>query len=130
MSSHSIEEIKIYCRSFAGSYEKELPHPSNVLVFYVHNKKFAYFKTSEPEQWRFSLRVAPERFLELTDQPNIKPARYMQRFHWISITKIGLQDMDVLKKLIDWSYQKSFSHLSKKIQLEILGSNEYKSVNS
>ncbi|MDW5418354.1 MmcQ/YjbR family DNA-binding protein [Iodobacter sp. CM08] len=120
MHSHSIEEVKNYCRSFVGAYEKELLHPNNVLIFYVHDKQFAYFKTSAPEQWRFSIRVNPERFLELTDQPNIKPARYMQRFHWISITEMGLQDINMLKILIDWSYQKSLSSLSKKTQLEIL----------
>ena len=48
-------------------------------------RKFAYFKTSEPEQWRFSIRTTPERFMELTDVPGIKPARYMAKFHWVTI---------------------------------------------
>jgi hypothetical protein len=38
-------------------------------VYTVGGRKFAYFKTSEPERWRFSTRVAPDRFIELTDVP-------------------------------------------------------------
>jgi predicted DNA-binding protein (MmcQ/YjbR family) len=112
----NIEETKNYCRSLAGVSEKEFAAPSNILVFYVGDKQFAYFKTSEPEQWRFSIRVAPERFLELTDQAGIKPARYMQRFHWISIINIELYESGLITTLINGSHQKAFSNLSKKTQ--------------
>jgi len=30
----------------------------------VGGKKFAYFKTSNPERWRFSVKVTPARFVE------------------------------------------------------------------
>ncbi|MFC7420806.1 MmcQ/YjbR family DNA-binding protein [Iodobacter arcticus] len=115
----NIKATKDYCRSLAGVSEKEFAAPSHVLVFYVGDKQFAYFKTSQPEQWRFSIRVAAERFLELTDQAGIKPARYMQRFHWISIVNIELHETDLIKTLIDGSYQKALSSLSKKAQLII-----------
>jgi hypothetical protein len=35
-------------------------------VYEVAGRKFAYFKTSAPERWRFSVRVTPDRFVELT----------------------------------------------------------------
>ena len=114
-----INEVKKYCMSFAAVMEKDIGEPSNILSFSVYNKKFAYFKTSEPERWRFSLRVTPERFLELTDQPGIKPARYMRRFYWVSIINVRSVDEDYLKELIDWSYSKAFSGLPKKVQKEI-----------
>ncbi|AMC33490.1 MmcQ/YjbR family DNA-binding protein [Janthinobacterium sp. B9-8] len=116
----NIKATKDYCRSLAGVSENEFSAPSNVLVFYVGDKQFAYFKTSQPEQWRFSIRVGAERFLELTDQAGIKPARYMQRFHWISIINVELQESNLIKTLIDSSYQKAFSSLSKKAQAIII----------
>ena len=99
--------------------EKESGEPSNVLGFHVGTKFFAYFKTSEPERWRFSFRTTPERFVELTDQPGIKPARYMHRFHWVTVVNVSTVNENYLKELIEWSYAKAFSSLSKKAQREI-----------
>jgi hypothetical protein len=67
----NIEQVKDFCKSFSKVTERENGHPSNILSFFICEKKFAYFKTSDPEKWRFSFRVTPERFLELTDQPGL-----------------------------------------------------------
>ncbi len=112
-------EVIKYCLSKAGVEERVHGDPSNIQVYAVGNKKFAYFKTSDPEKWRFSIRVSPERFLELTAQPGIKPARYMGRFHWVSIVKLSNMPNEYLKELIDWSYQKAFNSLTKKVQADI-----------
>lgn len=115
----NVKSIKKYCLSFSGVKEKETGEPYNILVYSVADKKFAYFKTSEPEKWRFSFRVTPERFLELTDQPDIKPARYMHRFHWVTVVSVSNMDSSYLKELIEWSYLKALSGLPKKTQKEI-----------
>lgn len=99
-----ISAVKEYCSRFPGVSSKLYGPPSNVLVYYAGGKKFAYFKTSEPEQWRFSIHTTPERFLELTDMAGIKPARYMARFHWITIVNVNAIPADYLQELIDWSY--------------------------
>lgn len=115
----NIQDVKDYCARLPQA-ETELFGPaSNILVYAIKGKKFAYFKTSTPEQWRFSLRVTPGRFLELTDQAGIKPARYMQRFHWVSIVKVASVDAAYLQELIDWSYAKALSSLPKRVQAEI-----------
>lgn len=114
-----IESLKVFCRSLPSSTEDESGSPSNLLSYKVHDKKFAYFKTSEPEQWRFSFRTTADRFLELTDQPGIKPARYMHRFHWVTIVNIESMNEENLKTLVDWSYRKAVSNLAKKVQLTI-----------
>lgn len=116
----NVEDVKKHCSAYPGSVEKESGEPANVLSYKVGGKVFAYFKTSSPEQWRFSIRVTPERFIELTDQPGIKPARYMQRFHWITIVKVGSIEPSILAELIDWSYEKAFLSLSKKLQKQIM----------
>ena len=115
----NIEQLKHYCKSFPSAIEQESGHPSNILSYSVRQKKFAYFKTSDPEKWRFSLRVTPDRFLELTDQAGIKPARYMHRFRWVSIVNVRWIDEDYLKELVSWSYNKALSNLAKKVQAEI-----------
>ncbi|HSD38510.1 MAG TPA: MmcQ/YjbR family DNA-binding protein [Rhodocyclaceae bacterium] len=109
----NIEQLKDFCRSLAGATERLVAPPSNVLVYAVGNKTFAYFKTSEPEQWRFSFRVTPERFVELTDVPGVKPARYMGRFRWVTIVDVASFPADYLVELIQWSHENAISKLSR-----------------
>jgi predicted DNA-binding protein (MmcQ/YjbR family) len=114
--SMNVVELQAFCGRFAGATESDIGAPSNVLVYAVGGKSFAYFKTSEPERWRFSVRVDAERFLELTDVAGVKPARYMGRFHWVTI--VSVQDFPgaYLMELTQWSYHKAFGALSKATQ--------------
>lgn len=114
-----VSDVKSLCLSFADATVAERGEPSNVLTYKVRVRNFAYFKTSEPERWRFSVRVSPERFLELTDQPGVKPARYMHRFHWVTIVNVSKFDPEYLTELVSWSYRKACSTLSKKAQHEL-----------
>lgn len=109
----TVDELKEFCKTFGGAIETLHGAPSNILTYSVGGKNFAYFKTSEPEQWRFSVRVAPERFLELTDMPGVKPARYMGRFHWITVVRVGAFPTEYLTELVEWSYRKAWGTLSK-----------------
>lgn len=111
--------LKSFCAGMKAATVSERGEPANVLTYKVKGRNFAYFKTSEPERWRFSIRVSPERFLELTDQPGIKPARYMARFHWVTIVNVNDIDSDYLVELIDWSYRKACETLSTKAKLEL-----------
>ena len=102
-----VSAVKEHCSLFPGASSKLYGPPSNVLVYYSGGRKFAYFKTSGPEQWRFSIRTTSERFLELTDVPGIKPARYMARFHWVTIVDVGSVPAVYLQELIEWSYRRA-----------------------
>jgi predicted DNA-binding protein (MmcQ/YjbR family) len=113
------KQLKQYCSKLPGAVESLYGEPSNILVYAVGGKKFAYFKSSKPEQWRFSLRVTPERFVELTDQPGVKPARYMGRFHWVTIVDVSRFPADYLTELLDNSYQRAFEALTKAAQVSI-----------
>lgn len=115
----NIKQLKAHCQSFPGALETVHSAPSNILVYSVEGKTFAYFKTSEPEQWRFSVRVSSEQFLELTDMPGVKPARYMGRFHWITVVKVQAFPQPYLMELVEASYRRALASLSKKKQLEI-----------
>lgn len=103
--------LKAHCAQYPGAESRLLAAPANVLIYAVGPRQFAYFKTSEPERWRFSVRTTPERFLELTDQPGVRPARYMARFHWVTIVEVARLDPDYLRELVAWSHAKAVSAL-------------------
>lgn len=112
-----VTALKAHCARYPGVSSRLYGEPGNVLVYGVGSKQFAYFKTSEPERWRFSVRVTPERFLELTDVPGIKPARYLARYHWVTIVDVRSVPQAYLRELVTWSYHKALSALSRRQQL-------------
>jgi predicted DNA-binding protein (MmcQ/YjbR family) len=109
----NIRQLKEFCGSLSGANKTLYGAPSNFLVYSVGGKTFAYFKTSDPERWRFSTRVTPDRFVELTDFPGVKPARYRGRFHWVTIVEVSSFPASYLTELVEWSYQTAFASLSK-----------------
>lgn len=113
----NVAQLKRLCRGYPYATETRYSEPWNWLVYRVGERKFAYFKTSQPERWRFSVRVAPDRFVELTDVPGVKPARYRGRFHWVTIVTVSSFPAVYLEELVDWSYRKAFGSLSKTAQL-------------
>ena len=113
----NVAQLKQFCREFPHATETLYEEPYNFLVYTVGGRKFAYFKTSQPERWRFSMRVTPDRFIELTDVPGVKPARYRGRFHWITIVKVSRFPAAYLQELVEWSYRRSLSSLSKAKQI-------------
>jgi len=113
--------LKALCSRFPGATTLLHREPVNVLSYKVGGRTFAYFKTSEPERWRFSIKVTPERFIELTDVAGIKPARFMGRWRWITIVDArGVSDA-YLRELVDWSYRDAFARLSRKQQRLLRG---------
>jgi predicted DNA-binding protein (MmcQ/YjbR family) len=115
----NIRQLKAFCNRLSGARETLYGEPSNILVYSVGGRTFAYFKTSEPERWRFSTKVTPDRFIELTDVPGVKPARYRGRFHWVTIVDVHRFPEAYLVELVEWSYQRAFASLSKAKQMAI-----------
>src|SRR5205809_448252 len=105
----NVPQLKEFCRRFPSATETLYEAPYNFLVYSVGGKKFAYFKTSHPERWRFSTRVAPDRFIELTDVPGVKPARYRGRCHWITIVHVSSFPAPSLTVLVACSYRRSIA---------------------
>lgn len=113
-------QLKKFCGLFPGAASRLLAPPENILIYEIDDKTFAYFKTSEPERWRFSIRVSPDRFVELTDIPGIKPARYRGRYHWVTIVDVRSVPAAYLAELVKWSYNKALDSLSKRRRIELL----------
>jgi predicted DNA-binding protein (MmcQ/YjbR family) len=117
----NVPQLKQFCRTFPGGTETLYQEPYNFLVYSVGGRTFAYFKTSHPERWRFSTRVTPDRFIELTDVPGVKPARYRGRFHWVTIVNVSGFPAGYLRELVGCSYERAFTSLSKARQVAIRG---------
>ena len=107
----NVRQLQQFCRTLPGANERLLGEPANILVYSLHDRNFAYFKTSEPERWRFSIKVTPSRFVELTDQPGVKPARFRGRYHWITIVDVARFPADYLRELVEWSHQHALGKL-------------------
>lgn len=118
----NVAQLKRFCRSLPDARETEHGEPWNFLVYTIGERKFAYFKTSEPERWRFSVRVSPARFVELTGMPGVKPARWRGRYHWITIVRVESFPEDYLCDLVEASYERALDSLGKRRQAAFAGS--------
>ena len=99
------QQLQSFCKNLPGANQRLLLAPHNILVYSLHTTNFAYFKTSDPEKWRFSIKVSPDRFVELTDVRGVKPARYRGRYHWVTIIDVKNFPALYLRELVSWSYQ-------------------------
>lgn len=106
-----VRALKAYCRSLPKVEAIRYGAPSNVLCYFARGKRFAHFKTSVPERWRFSFRVAPELFLALTDMPGVKPARYFARYHWVTVVRVESFPAAYLRELVEWSYRRALRRM-------------------
>jgi predicted DNA-binding protein (MmcQ/YjbR family) len=87
------------------------------LVFSVGGKMFAVFNMETKSS--FSFKVDEERFLELTDRPDIIPAPYLARAKWVQVTKLNAMKQAEAETLLRRSHQLVFAKLTKKLQQEI-----------
>lgn len=89
------------------------------LVFTVASKMFTVLCLRGPDKGRFSFKVDPERFLELTDQPGVMPAHYMARAFWITVTEPERFKRAEVDAFIRHSYDLVRSKLTKKMQAKL-----------
>ena len=119
----NVAQLKRFCRSFPGTVETQYGDPYNFLVYSVGGRKFAYFKTSAPERWRFSTRVTPERFVadrlvfDTVDDPEVKVARmYVTRCEG----RVSVYEMDYLVASRD-----GVAHFTEEERLGLFTRDEY-----
>lgn len=114
-------QLQAYCAALPGAESTLHAEPANILVYAVGGKRFAHFKTSEPERWRFTFKAPPGRFLELTDMPGVKPARWLARYHWVTIVDVRAFPEDELRALVRWGHQRALSALGKRQRAALTG---------
>lgn len=112
------EEIREYCLDKKGVTEG-FPFNETTLVFKVGGKMFLLMAL-ENQPLVFSAKNTEDYNGELREQYyQISGAFHMNKTHWNSIICEGLKP-DLIKKLIDDSYELVFESLTKKIKEEII----------
>ncbi len=113
----NIEELREYCLSLKGATE-EFPFGESVLVFKVSGKMFCL---SDLEGgFSIALKNDPERNIELREEyPAIKPGYHMNKKHWNTVDVDGSFSDDMLKNLIDESYDLVVLKLTKKEKTDL-----------
>ncbi len=98
----NIEELREYCMSLNGVTE-EFPFGESVLVFKVAGKMFCL--TDLDAKFAIALKNDPEKNIELREEyAAIQPGYHMNKKHWNSVDIDGSLSDDMLKNLIDESY--------------------------
>lgn len=111
-----IESFREYCLSKLAVSE-EFPFDKHTLVFKVANKMFAL--SGLDHEFAITLKCDPSYSLELQEYyPQIKGAWHMNKKHWITVSNAVDFDDELLKKLIDASYELVFASLTRKIQAQ------------
>lgn len=113
-----IEACRDYCLSLKGVTE-ELPFGPDNLVFKVMGKMFALVSL-DSVPLMISLKCDPDRAIELREEHDgvITGAYHMNKVHWNGIQAEFLPP-DLLKELIDHSYDLVRKGLPKKQQQEL-----------
>jgi len=114
----NIEEFQNYCLAKKG-VEAGFPFGEETLVFKVLGKIFA-ITGLESDDFRVNLKCDPEWAIELRERhPEIIPGWHMNKQHWNTVYfEQGLDD-DLLRRLIDHSYDLIVKSLPKKKQAEL-----------
>lgn len=110
----NIEEFRTYCLNRKGVTES-FPFDDKVLVFKVLGKMFALVDVDEFES--FNAKCDPDRALQLREQyPGIQPGYHMNKQHWNTVSADGSVPDDLMKELVDHSYDLVFASLPKSVR--------------
>ena len=113
----NIEELREYCLSLNGASE-DFPFDETTLVFKVSDKMFCL--TDLEDEFAIALKNYPEKNIELREEFSaVKPAYHMNKQHWNSIRMDGSMSDDMIKNLIDESYDLVVMKLTRKQQQEL-----------
>ena len=113
-------EILDYCLAKKG-VEETFPFDKETLVLKVGRKMFLLIPL-EKQPLTISVKTDPEWSEELRAKyPQIEGTYHMNKTHWNSVICEGLKP-DLIKKLIDESYQLIFDSLTKKAKEAVLNS--------
>lgn len=113
----NIEEYRDYCLALSGVTET-FPFGAETLVFKVINKMFAL--TNIDDYDFINLKCDPHRAVILREQyEGISPGWHMSKVHWNSVKTFSDVDDELLKELIQHSYELVVDSLPKKVREEL-----------
>ncbi len=108
-----VETYRNYCLSKPGVTES-FPFDEEVLVFKVLDKVFA-LGSIDAIPLKVNLKCDPDKAIEYREKhEDIQPGYHMNKKHWNTLNFHGNIDDDLLKHLIDHSYELVVSKMTKK----------------
>ena len=111
-------ELRGHCLSFEGA-EETFPFGPRTSVFKVAGKMFALSQLGA-ESLRVSVKCEPELAVGLRDSyPAIRPGYHLNKRHWNTITVDGSLDDQLVRDLIEDSYDLIVSALPKRTREQL-----------
>lgn len=108
----NIEDLRAYCLSKAGSGEG-FPFDQSTLAFKVLDKIFALVDIDSVHP-TVNLKCNPEQALEWREQyAEVIPGYHMNKKHWNTVDFINLNDVNLIRFMIDHSYDCVVSKMPK-----------------
>lgn len=115
----NVEEARLYCLS-KNRAEESFPFDDKTLVFKVSNKMFALLDLENGSS--INLKCDPEEAVYLREHHSeITPGYHMNKKHWNTVLINQTLSDDLIKELIDDSYNLVVNSLSKKRRESLLG---------
>lgn len=112
-----IEIVRQYCINKKGVTEG-FPFNETTLVFKVMGKIFALLNLEFPHS--INLKCEPLRAIELREKfEEIAPGYHMNKKHWNTLELGGTLNNQLIRELIDHSYELVVKSLPKKLQKEL-----------
>ncbi len=112
------EELHAYCMSLKHVTE-HFPFDDVSLVFKIGGKMFALLPLDEIDTI-ITLKCDPDKAVELREQyEDINPAYHFNKKHWNSIRTESAVPPEMVKELINHSYELVYSGLGKKVKEEL-----------
>ena len=112
-----IESIRDYCLK-KNAVTEGLPFGNDVLVFKVAGKMFLLASLDEQPLW-MNLKCDPEKAIELRERyDSIRPGYHMSKIHWNTVEVNGELKPELIRELINHSYDLVVAKLTKKTKEE------------
>jgi predicted DNA-binding protein (MmcQ/YjbR family) len=113
-----IESLRSYCLKKKAVTE-ELPFGPDTLVFKVKGKVFL-LTSLDSETFRFNVKCDPDKAVELRERYDaIQPGYHMNKKHWNTVIVDGRLSQQLLREMIDDSYNLVVDSLPKKVKEEL-----------
>lgn len=113
-----IESLRTYCLSKKAVTE-DFPFGETTLVFRVYGKIFL-LAALDANPLQFNAKCDPGKAIELREQYNaIQPGYHMNKKHWNTVIIDGSISTNLLKEIVDDSYNLIVQSLPKKQREEI-----------
>ena len=95
-----VDSIRAYCLSFSDASEKL--QWDDALCFKVRAKIFAVLGLDRP---RLTFKCSVERFAELIEREDIRPAPYLGHRNWVMLGRLDALGGEELREAIRQSYE-------------------------